>query len=165
MSLHNERTTQNLRFGRGSGIGVGNYPKCCFCWRPNARCLGTFHDKGTFDIWAYLFTRNLIVVRLEAPTVTGLAEGLLWRVCLEVFPCSHGLRQSQSRGWSKAMALCQRALVNRLKVIKTPEIAWWTFRIFLKFFCLGEGKGESEAPEGGGGRFLLKVPGGGGVSR
>ena len=39
--------------------------------------------------------------------------------------------------------------------------SWWTFRIFLIFFSLGRGKGESEAPEGGGGRFLLKIPGGG----
>ena len=31
------------------------------------------------------------------------------------------------------------------------------------FFCSGEGKGESEAP--GGGDFLLKIPGGGGVSQ
>ena len=31
------------------------------------------------------------------------------------------------------------------------------------FFCSGAGKGESEAP-GGGGRFLLKIPGGGGGS-
>ena len=41
--------------------------------------------------------------------------------------------------------------------------SWWTFQIFLIFFCSGEGKGESEAPVGGGGAiFLLKIPGGGG---
>ena len=33
------------------------------------------------------------------------------------------------------------------------------------FFCSGERKGESEAlGRGAGGRFLLKIPGGGGVS-
>ena len=42
-------------------------------------------------------------------------------------------------------------------------ISWWTFQNF--FFCLGEGKGESKAPERGGVGFdcLLKIPGGGGV--
>ena len=44
-------------------------------------------------------------------------------------------------------------------------ITWWTFRIFLIFFCSGERKGESDAPGGGRGNdFLLKMPGGG-VSR
>ena len=38
------------------------------------------------------------------------------------------------------------------------------FGYFLFFFCSGEGKRESEAPGGEGGRFLLKIPGGG-VSR
>ena len=33
------------------------------------------------------------------------------------------------------------------------------------FFCSGKGKGESEAPRGGGVRFLLKFPGGVGVLR
>ena len=34
------------------------------------------------------------------------------------------------------------------------------------FFCSGRGKGESEAPEGGGGgRFLIESPRRGGVSR
>ena len=43
------------------------------------------------------------------------------------------------------------------------NVAWWTFRIFFIFFCLGEGKGESEAPgAGGGGDIVLKIPGGGG---
>ena len=28
----------------------------------------------------------------------------------------------------------------------SKETSWWTFRIFLFFFCLGRGKGESEAP-------------------
>ena len=32
------------------------------------------------------------------------------------------------------------------------------------FFCSVEGKGESEAPEGGGVGFLLKIPGGRGLS-
>ena len=42
------------------------------------------------------------------------------------------------------------------------ENSWWTFRIF--FFCLGEGKGESEAPGRGGGRFFFfENPRGGGV--
>ena len=47
-------------------------------------------------------------------------------------------------------------------------LTWWTFRIFLIFFCSGRGNGESEAPGEGGGvdQFLfLKIPGGGGVSR
>ena len=38
----------------------------------------------------------------------------------------------------------------------------WTFRIFFIFFRSGRGKGESEAPGGGGIDFLLKIPGGGG---
>ena len=33
------------------------------------------------------------------------------------------------------------------------------------FFCSGEGKGESRATGRGGGRFLLKIPGGGGSPR
>ena len=33
----------------------------------------------------------------------------------------------------------------------------------FNFFCSGEGKGESEAPERGGNDFLLKVPKGGGL--
>ena len=33
------------------------------------------------------------------------------------------------------------------------------------FFCSGEWKGEPEEPGGGGDNFLLKIPGGGGVSR
>ena len=36
-----------------------------------------------------------------------------------------------------------------------------TFRIF--FFCSGAGKGESEALGGGGGRFFIENPGGGGL--
>ena len=41
-------------------------------------------------------------------------------------------------------------------------VSWWTFQIFFIFFCLGRGKGESEAAAGGGDfRFLLKIPGGG----
>ena len=39
----------------------------------------------------------------------------------------------------------------------SSAMTWWTFRYF--FFCSGRGKGESEAPGGGGCRFLLK-PGG-----
>ena len=35
--------------------------------------------------------------------------------------------------------------------------------IFYFFFCLGEGKGESEPPGGGGERFLRKIPRGGGL--
>ena len=43
---------------------------------------------------------------------------------------------------------------------------WRTFRIFFIFSARGRGKGESEALEGGGGGFLLKIlegglPGGG----
>ena len=70
--------------------------------------------------------------------------------------------------WHKqSLALCVSALGAR----KVPNHAenqltltpGWTFRIFLMFFCSGEGKGESEAPGSGGGRFfLLKIPGGGG---
>ena len=45
------------------------------------------------------------------------------------------------------------------------QFAWWTFRIFFIFFCLGEGwKGESEAPGRGGGRFSVENPRGGGGS-
>ena len=36
-------------------------------------------------------------------------------------------------------------------------MAWWTFRIFFAFFCSGEGKGESEAPEKGG-RIFTENP-------
>ena len=42
-------------------------------------------------------------------------------------------------------------------------IPWWTFRIFFIFFCSGRGKGEFEAPGGGGGRFLIENPAQGGV--
>ena len=46
--------------------------------------------------------------------------------------------------------------------------AWWTFRIFFIFFCSGRGKGESEAPGGGGSVSLENPrrggsPGGGGA--
>ena len=42
----------------------------------------------------------------------------------------------------------------------------WTFRIFFIFLCWGRGKGESEAPVGGGVGFLLKIlEGGGGAGR
>ena len=47
---------------------------------------------------------------------------------------------------------------------RRKSCTWWTFRIFFIFFCSGRGKGESEAPGEGGGRFLVKIPGGG-VSR
>ena len=62
--------------------------------------------------------------------------------------------------------------VRPLRIIKFPPkkgkitpkmqfLSWWTFRIFLIFFW--RGKGESEAPGGGGVvGFLLKIPGGGG---
>ena len=33
------------------------------------------------------------------------------------------------------------------------------FAYFLLFLCSGEGKGESEEPGGGGGDYLLKIPG------
>ena len=37
--------------------------------------------------------------------------------------------------------------------------SWWTFRIFLIFFCSGRGKWESEAAGGGGGvRFFIEIP-------
>ena len=38
--------------------------------------------------------------------------------------------------------------------------AWLTFRIFLIFFCSGGERGVRGAGRGGG-RFLLKIPGGG----
>ena len=33
----------------------------------------------------------------------------------------------------------------------SASLTWWTVRIFFIFFCSGRGKGESEAPGGGGG--------------
>ena len=49
-------------------------------------------------------------------------------------------------------------------MLHSRKVSWWTFRIFFIFICSGRRKGESEAPGVGGGRFLLKIPGGG-VSR
>ena len=37
-------------------------------------------------------------------------------------------------------------------------MTWWTFRIFLIFSARGEGKGEFEAPGGGGGRIFIENP-------
>ena len=45
-----------------------------------------------------------------------------------------------------------------------PNISWWTFRYLVFFFCSGRGKGESEAP-GGGGRFFIQNPRRGGFSK
>ena len=41
---------------------------------------------------------------------------------------------------------------------------WVDVSDIFYFFCSGEGKGESEALGGDWGRFLLKIPGGRGVS-
>ena len=40
---------------------------------------------------------------------------------------------------------------------------WWTFRIFLIFFCSGEGSGSPWRQEGAGGRFSAENPRRGGV--
>ena len=36
------------------------------------------------------------------------------------------------------------------------QFPWWTYRIF--FFSSGRGKGKTEAPEVGGGRFFIENP-------
>ena len=41
---------------------------------------------------------------------------------------------------------------------------WWTFRIFLIFPCSGRGRGSLRR-HGGEDRFVIEIPGGGGVSR
>ena len=58
----------------------------------------------------------------------------------------------------------------------TISFSWWMFRILnFLYFCSEEGKGESEAPGGRGGRFFIENPrrrggsrgggGGGGAGR
>ena len=42
---------------------------------------------------------------------------------------------------------------------------WWTFRIYIYFFCSGRRKGEFEGPGGGGDPFLMENPRRGGVTR
>ena len=39
------------------------------------------------------------------------------------------------------------------------KYSWWTFRIFLNFLLGGEEGGVQGNRGGGGGRFLLKIPG------
>ena len=46
-----------------------------------------------------------------------------------------------------------------------PSNARWMFRIFVIFFCSGEGKGEPPRRREGGGRFFYENPRGGVVSR
>ena len=45
-----------------------------------------------------------------------------------------------------------RRVLRRERFIEEPK-TWRTFRIFFIFFCSGRGKGESEAPGGGGSIF------------
>ena len=54
-------------------------------------------------------------------------------------------------------------VAKRILTTGEQSTSWWTFRIF--FFCLGRGRGKSEAPGGGGGQFLLRIPGGGSPGR
>ena len=57
------------------------------------------------------------------------------------------------RGRSDTQAVRGYGILVDVSDIETKDVS-----------ALGEGKGESEAPGGGGGRFLLKIPGGGGFS-
>ena len=80
--------------------------------------------------------------------------------------CRENQREKPMRNFSVDPALSytdidcgHRFLGPRFRLLH--KLTCWTFRIFFIFVCSEEGKGESEAP--GGGDFLLKIPGGGGL--
>ena len=64
------------------------------------------------------------------------------------------------RPWSEFPFLYRKTVLLKSGGSNSP---WWTFRIFfIFFFCSWEGKEAVRGAGTGRGRFLLKIPGGGG---
>ena len=79
--------------------------------------------------------------------------------------CSGNQKQQEARKHAEEIYFVSLPLCSLFYIHIYIYISWWTFRIFFIFFCSGEGKGESEAPGGRGGRAIFIENPRGGVSR
>ena len=142
--------------GKREGFAVKKLPS------PIAPEKGALSPK--IPIFLVVPCREMRIFRLKAPFSGAIGNGS-FLTPKPSFP--HFGDFDPCRGSLDLQHMCCSVLIlvpPFLKTTPNPKpLPWGMFRIFLFFFGSGRGRGRPRREEGGGGRFLLKIPGGGGV--